>query len=87
MSFSPDPSKQDQEVIFSRKTRKENHPPLTFNNNNVSETNSQKYFCVVLDKLLPLEDHLKMILNKVNKTIGLLCKLQNILPRSILLNM
>ena len=86
MRFSPDPSKQAQEVIFSRKTRKENHPPLTFNNNNVSETNSQKHFCVVLDKLLPLEDHLKMILNKVNKTIGLLCKLQNILPRSILLN-
>ena len=40
MSFNPDPSKQAQEVIFSRKTKKEYHPPLAFNNNNVSETNS-----------------------------------------------
>ena len=85
MSFNPDPSKQAQEVIFSRKTKKEYHPPLAFNNNNVSETNSQKHLGVVLDNRLSFEDHLKMILNKVNKTIGLLRKLHNILPRSALL--
>ena len=49
------------------------------------ETNSQKYLGVVLDNSLSFEDHLKIILNKVNKTIGLLRKLQNILPRSALL--
>ena len=76
MSFNPDPSKQAQEVIFSRKTKKEYHPPLAFNNNNVSETNSQKHLGVVLDNHLSFEDHLKMILNKVNKTLGLLRKLQ-----------
>ena len=80
MSFNPDPGKQAQEVIFSRKTKKEYHPPLAFSNNNVLETNSQKHLCVFLDNHLSLEDHLKMILNKVNKTIGLLSKLQNILP-------
>ena len=32
-----------------------------------------------------MEDHLKMTLNKVNKTIGLLHKLQKILPRSPML--
>ena len=85
MSFNPDPSKQAQEVIFSRKTKKEYHPPLAFNNNNVSETNSQKHLGVVLDNRLSFEDHFKMIINKVNKTIGLLRKLQNILPRSALL--
>ena len=85
MSFNPDPSKQAQEVIFSRKTKKEYHPPLAFNSNNVLETNSQKHLGVVLDKCLSFEDHLKMILNKVNKTIRLLCKLLNILPRSALL--
>ena len=85
MSFSPDPSEQAQEVIFSRKTKKEYHLPLAFNNNNVSETNSQKHLGVVLDNRLSFEDHLKMILNKVNKTIGLLRKLQNILPRSAVL--
>ena len=40
---------------------------------------------VVLDNRLSFEDHLKMILNKVNKTIGLFRKLQNILPRFALL--
>ena len=85
MSFNPDPTKQAQEVIFSRKMKKEYHPPLAFNNNNVSETNSQKHLGAVLDNLLSFEGHLKMILNKVNKTIGLLRKLHNILPRSALL--
>ena len=85
MSFNPDPSKQAQEIICSRKTKKEYHPPLAFNKNNVSETNSQKHLGVVLDNRLSFEDHLKVILNKVNKTIGLLRKLHNILPRSALL--
>ena len=49
------------------------------------ETNSQKHLDVVLDNRLSFEDHLKMTLNKVNKTIGFLRKLQNILPRSALL--
>ena len=49
------------------------------------KTNSQKHLGVVLDNRLLFEDHLKMILNKVNKTIGLLRKLQNISPRSALL--
>ena len=39
MRFNPDPSKQAQEVTFSRKAKKEYHSPLAFNNNNVSETN------------------------------------------------
>ena len=83
--FQADPRKQVQEVIFSRKTKKECHPLLAFNTKNVSETNSQKHLGVVLDNRLPFEDHLKMVLNKVNKTIELLYKLENILPRSGLL--
>ena len=67
--FQADPRKQVQEVIFSRKTKKECHPLLAFNTKNVSETNSQKHLGVVLDNRLPFEDHLKMVLNKVNKTI------------------
>ena len=35
MSFNSDSSKQVQEVIFSRKTKKEYHHPLAFNNNNL----------------------------------------------------
>ena len=71
MSFNPDPSKQAQKVKFSRKTKKVYHSPLTSNNNNIPGTNLQKHLGVVLDNRLSLEDHLKMILTKVNKTIGL----------------
>ena len=85
MSFNSDPSKQAQKVIFSRKTKKDYHPPLAFNNNNVRETDSQKDLGIVLDNCLSFQDHLKMILNKVNKSIEILHKLYNILPRSALL--
>ena len=84
MSFNPNPNKQAQEVIFSIKTKKEYHPPLAFNDDNVSGTNSPKRLGVVLDNRLSFEDHLKMVLNKVNKTIGVLHNL-HILPRSALL--
>ena len=40
------------------KQKKEYHPPLAFNINNVSESNSQKYLLVVLDNRLSFEDHL-----------------------------
>ena len=33
MNFNPDPSKQAQEVIFSRNVNNNSHPPLTANNN------------------------------------------------------
>ena len=33
MSFNPDPSKQAQEVIFSRKHQKVSHTSIYFNNN------------------------------------------------------
>ena len=85
MSFNADRRKQAQEVIFSRKTKKEYHLHPTFNNNNVRETDSQKNLHVALDNRLSFEDHLKMILNKVNKTIGLLHEIYKILPRSVLL--
>ena len=55
------------------------------NNNSVSEANSQKKLGIVLNNSLSLEEYLKMILNKNNKTLGLLRKLHNILPTSALL--
>ena len=37
MSFNPDPSKQAQEIIFSRKTKENFHPSSHFNNSIVSQ--------------------------------------------------
>ena len=51
-SFNPDPKKQAEEVIFSRKSKAMSHPPLVFNNNNVIQTTSQKHLGIILDTLL-----------------------------------
>ena len=86
MSFNPDPSKQTQEVIFSHKIKKLLHPSLVFNNDNVLQTSSQKHIGVTLDVNFTFDEHLNNVLNKVNKTIGLLRKLlQNLLSRSTLI--
>ena len=85
MSFNPDPSKQVQEVIFSPKIQKTCHPSIYFNNKSVKQVPSQKHLGLILDNKLNFQEHLQNILNKVNKTIGLLRKLQNILPREPLL--
>ena len=81
MSFNPDVNKQAQEVIFSRKTKGDIHPPLVFNNNIVLQVNSQTHLGVALDLKLTFEEHLSNVFNKFNKTIGLLPKLQKLLPR------
>ena len=57
MRFDPDPSKQAQDLIGKQK--KENHPPLAFNNNYVLESNSQKHLGVVLDNRFSFEGHLE----------------------------
>ena len=44
MSFDPDPSKQDQEVIFSGIIKKLEQPPLIFNNNIVTHSVTQTSF-------------------------------------------
>ena len=84
MTFNPDHKKQAQEIIFSRKLKKTMHSPLLFNNNNVSQVNSQTHLGVTLDVKLTFEEHLKNVFNKKPKTIGLLKKVSNLLPRQAL---
>ena len=85
MNFKPDPKKQAQEIIFSRKSKAISHPPLVFNNNNVIQTTSQKHLGIILDTRLSFEKLLETVLCKINKTIGLIRKLQNLLPRTALI--
>ena len=49
MVFNSDITKQAQEVIFSRKLKKPVQPYLTFNNSQVSQTESQKHLGLILD--------------------------------------
>ena len=75
MNFNPNPSKQAQEVILSRKSKKISHPLSFFNNIKVSQFPSQKHLGIILDEQLRLSKHLKMMASKINKTIGLLQKM------------
>ena len=86
-SFNPDPKKQAQEVIFSQKSKAILHPPLEFNNNDVIQATSHKHLGIILDTRLSFEKHLETVLCKLNKTMGLIRKLQNLLPRTALITL
>ena len=68
LSSTHDPSKQAQKVDFRK---------LIFNNAGVSKLNSQKLLRVELD-------HLDIVFSKMRKTIGILRKLNNVLPMGAL---
>ena len=60
MSFNHDPSKQAQEVIFSRKLQKSVYPPLHFNNVVVTQSTTQKHLGKLLNIKLDFQGHLKV---------------------------
>ena len=85
MDFNPDSTKQADEVIFSRKAKELYHSPLVFNNTSVSQSSSEKHVGIMLDSKLIFDEHLEMVSLKISKTLGLLRKLYNLLPRSALI--
>ena len=85
MSFNSDPTKQAQAVIFCRKSTKKILPKIFFNNIPVSKANSQKHLGLHLDSKLSFDIHIKKFYLKRNRTIGLLQKFQQALPRSSLI--
>ena len=52
MNFNPDPNKQAQEVIFTRKSKNAHHTPLIFNNSKLFQSRTQKYLGLILDNTL-----------------------------------
>ena len=87
MQFNPDPNRQANEVIFSRKFNSNQiyYPTIKFNNNNICRCPHQKHLGVVLDSKLDLKNHVDQKIKKCNKTIGLLRRLSTLLPRNALL--
>ena len=58
-----------------------------FNSNHVNKGSSQKHLGIILDESLSFEEHLKTISVKTNKTLYLLRKHQNLLPRTALITL
>ena len=59
MLFNPDITKQAQEVIFSRKNTKNDHPIVYFNEPPVAHTTCQKHLGMHLDEKLNFNHHIK----------------------------
>ena len=83
-SFNPDPKKQAQEVIFSRKRVKDCHPSVFFNDT-IVERSSQKHLGIHLDEKLDFNAHMKEKISKACRDIGIIKKLQSKLHRNALL--
>ena len=80
INFNLDPNKKAQEIILSRKKTASLHQVVYFDNKPVKSLQIHKHLGMILDSNLSYEHHIKSILNKVNKTIGLFRKFQLILP-------
>ena len=86
MQFNPDPNKQANEVIFSRKMNNNlSYPPVKFNGNNITKCSDQKHLGVVLDSKLDFNTHIDQKIKKCNNLIGLMKRLSVHFPRSALL--
>ena len=63
----------------------EDKPPLLFNNSAIQKISSQKNLGIRLDEELTFKHYNIVKINKANKSIGIIFKLNNIQPRSTLL--
>ena len=85
MQFNPDPSKQANEVYFTRKTTSHDYLPIRFNCNPVQQCNSQKHLGLILDKQLNFNEHVDKKIKVCNKLIGTIKCLSSLLPGKSLL--
>ena len=85
MNLNPDPSKHAQELLFSRKISSKPYPSLYFNDNPVHQVQFQKHLGLFLDQKLSFDEHSQCILIKAHKIIGMIRKLQSIIPSAALL--
>ena len=67
MSFNLDPLKQTQEVLFSNKVTKTNHPNIIFNGNTEQKSANQKHLGLILNEKLTFNDHITYNLTNVSK--------------------
>ena len=83
MFFNPDPSKPDQEVIFSRKKQFQSH--LTINLNNIQVERASYHLGIIIDEKLNFKQHVDDVISKINKAISVIKKCSHSLPRKSLI--
>ena len=86
IQFNPDPNKQTNEIISSRKTSSNNlsHLPVKFNKIEISECLDQRNLRIVSDSKFNFSAHVDQKIKKCNRIIGLIRRLLVTLPRNAL---
>ena len=84
MEFNLNPIKPAQEIMFSRKVKKENHLEIMYNGNPINQELSLKHLGVILDEKLNFKTHIQTKISKAMTGVGIINKLRSVLPRSSL---
>ena len=84
MSFNPDQQKQAVKLIFSRKRIEIDHPIILFNNIPAKKVNEHNHLGIIFESKLSFSAHIKSVISKTRKGIGLLKFLSKYLPRHTL---
>ena len=87
MALNPSPNKQANEVLFSCKQKKVDHPVLFFNGSPVKRVTEQKHLGLILQPNLSFERHITEKLTKAKKNIGIIKHLNRFLPFKTLVQM
>ena len=80
MSFNPDPTKQAEEILFSVKNSRTDHPPLYFNGIEVKRVSEHKHLGLILDSKLTFVKHINEKISIARKWIGVIKHLSTYIP-------
>ena len=72
MSFNPDPAKQAEQVIFSIKVFKVEHPAIYVCGSEVETVPHHKHIVLILDETLNFAEHIKEAIIKARRGIGII---------------
>ena len=84
MVFNPDPNKQANEVLFSCKKGKVDHPVLIFNGSPVQHVSEHKHLGLILQPSLLFTKHVAEKVKKAMKNVGIIKHLNKFLPSKLL---
>ena len=77
-------TEKTEEVIFSAKRVKPEHPPLTFGNDDVVKKSEHKHLGMILDSKLDFQSHIKEAMQKARRSIGMIRYLSKYVSRDVL---
>ena len=84
MSSNPNRTKQAEQVIFSTKASKIEHPVIYFYRSEVETAPHHEHICLILDETLNLAEHIKEATIKARRGIGIIRFLSKYVHRDVL---